>query len=163
MAMLSLMETEESTSTEVTMTDYSRNWRRGAGWWRRRLGPTDEDMPRTHTYVVWGQCPLCLDCLTIEIDSPCALTPTDIKGALSSRAGAHVYNIRAGWKISKDSYQLRIRDARVTVRNGSEGWNIFHKTCDKPIRMLTVQKKASPSPRLRISAQTTDEKSDSHV
>jgi hypothetical protein len=129
-------------------------------WEVMNLRPMIKHMAQRHRYVAWGQCPQCLDCFNIEFDSLSILTCQDIAAAFSNNHGARITRRRAGWMVSNGNYHLRITDARVQMSNGSDGWKILHKTCDKPLRILSLQQRATISPRMPMSDVVDDSGTD---
>jgi hypothetical protein len=98
-----------------------------------------ENAMKRHKYQAWGQCPQCLDCFTLELDIFSLSADTDIKSMLSSRDKVRIARRRGSWTIINGNYHLNVRNANVRVRNGNEGWNIYHNSCSEPFRIFSVQ------------------------
>lgn len=106
-----------------------------------------ENMPTRYRYAAWGQCPDCLDCFTIEFDVLSPLGAPDVEDILAGSADGRVSGRRIGWALRSGAYRLWIRSRAVRVCDEGQGWSIFHRTCTKPFRILSVQQRVSLPPR----------------
>lgn len=119
-----------------------------------------ETMPTRRRYAVWGQCPDCLDCFTIEIGAVLWPGAPDIEDILLGRAGGRICLERIGSALQGATYRLSIRTGTVRLCPVEEGWSIFHGTCTKPFRVLSLQERVSTFWKSPTSEEVDDSDTD---